>query len=124
MKVQFNIKRLFLYSLVLLVQVGCYKDNKETMYPTNTTTCDTSNTTWSKDIKPIVDNACATSGCHNGIASGGYDLSTYAGVKTMVTNNRFLSVIELGTMPKGAPKLDDCSINKVRSWMNKGALQN
>lgn len=106
-----------------LMQMGCYKDNKESMYP-RTGVCDTSNVTWSKDIKGIVDNSCAISGCHNAAASGGYNLSNFAGVKMMVDNNRFLAVIESGSMPKNASKLDNCTINKVRSWIAKGALQN
>ncbi len=114
---------IFVLSL-LLVQTACYKDNKESMYP-STVFCDTTNATWGKDIKVIVDNSCATSGCHNNAsAAGGYDLSNYTGVKTMVDNNRFLAVIESGSMPKNASKLDNCTINKVRSWIVKGALQN
>jgi hypothetical protein len=106
-----------------LMQMGCYKDNKESMFPT-TGICDTTNVTWGKDIQAIVNTSCAISGCHNAAASGGYNLSNFAGVKMMVDNKRFVAVLELGTMPKGAPPLDTCTINKVRSWIGKGALQN
>jgi hypothetical protein len=109
---------------LLLVQTACYKDNRESMYP-STLVCNTDSITWSKDIKVVVDNACATSGCHsNAAAAGAYDLSNYTGVKTMVDNNRFLAVIESGSMPKGAAPLDKCTINKIRSWIAQGALQN
>lgn len=106
-----------------LIQMGCYKDNKESMFPT-TGICDTTNVSWGKDIQAIVNTSCAISGCHNAAASGGYNLSNYAGVKTMVDNNRFIAVIESGSMPKNASKLDNCTISKVRSWISKGALQN
>jgi hypothetical protein len=115
---------IFMVTIVIglsFFQIGCYKDNKETMYPTS---CDTSNVTWNKDIKPIITNSCSISGCHNAAAAGGYNLSSYAGVKTMVDNNRFLAVIENGSMPKLSSKLDNCSINLVRIWINKGALEN
>lgn len=105
------------------IQISCYKDNKETLYPVGG--CDTSTITWSKDIQSIVTNSCAGSGCHDAAtASGSYALHTYAGVKTIVDNGRFLAVIESGSMPKNAAKLDDCTINKVRRWINTGALQN
>lgn len=105
------------------INFGCYKDNKEAMYP-STGSCDTGAVSYAKDISSIIKNSCATSGCHNASASGGYNLSSYSGVKTMVDNNLFLAVIESGSMPKNASKLDNCTINKVRSWINNGALEN
>lgn len=118
----FTIGTVFVLGLSF-VQMGCYKDNKESMFP-STGVCDTANVTWAKDIQGIVTTSCAISGCHNATASGGYNLSNFAGVKMMVDNNRFLAVIESGSMPKNASKLDNCAIDKVRSWIAKGALQN
>lgn len=103
-------------------QMGCYKDNIEELYPI--TSCDSTNITWNGQIRSIVTTNCATAGCHNATAAGGYDLSNYAGVKLMVDNNRFLAVIESGSMPKGAPKLDNCTIAKVRNWISNGAIEN
>ncbi|MDI9320396.1 MAG: hypothetical protein QM530_07985 [Phycisphaerales bacterium] len=104
-------------------QMSCYKDNKEAMYPSGT--CDTNSITWRNNIKPIVDNSCAISGCHDAsTAAGGYALNTYSGVKKMADNNQFIAVIELGSMPKNATHLDACTINKVRRWINTGALEN
>lgn len=106
----------------VVLTAGCYKDNKESMYPS--VGCDTTNITWNKDIKGIVNKSCAISGCHDASASGGYNLESYAGVKSMVDNNRFIAVLEAGLMPKNASKLDNCSINKVRRWINTGAPEN
>ncbi|MCC6185923.1 MAG: hypothetical protein IT256_02090 [Chitinophagaceae bacterium] len=114
---------LLFVTIVTAINASCYKDNKESMYP-STGICDTTAVTFGNDIKSIINNSCATSGCHNASAAGGYNLTSYAGVKTMVDNNVFLTVIESGSMPKNASKLDDCSINKVRSWISKGALDN
>lgn len=109
--------------LIAGTQASCYKDSKEALYPSNA--CDTTNITWNKDIKTIVTNSCALSGCHDASsASGGYALNNYAGVKKMTDNARFLAVIELGSMPKNSSKLDPCTINKVRRWINTGALEN
>lgn len=108
---------------LLSTATGCYKDSKEALYPSGP--CDTTNITWSKDIQPIVNSSCATSGCHDAAtASGSYALNTYAGVKTIADNTRLLATIEAGTMPKNSSKLDDCTINKVRRWINQGALEN
>lgn len=109
--------------LLLSTQYSCYKDNKESMYPP-VGSCDTSNTTWSKDIQPMVQASCARSGCHDASASAGIDLSGYTGTKMIVDNGSFLRVVEAGSMPKGAAKWDDCSISKLRRWINNGASNN
>lgn len=105
------------------IHSSCYKDNKASMYP-STAACDTNTVTWANDIQPLVNNSCATSGCHDASGAGGYALNTYAGVKTMVDKQRFIAVMVNGTMPKGGATMDACSINKVRAWINRGALQN
>jgi hypothetical protein len=111
----------FFASIVILS--SCYKDNKEDLYNTGTN-CDTNIISWNKDIQPIVQNSCALSGCHNTTTpSAGYDFTTFSGVKLMVDNNRFYDVISSGTMPKGASKLDDCSIEKIKIWIRNGALE-
>ncbi|MGC4057612.1 MAG: hypothetical protein QM743_05745 [Chitinophagaceae bacterium] len=109
--------------LLLSTQYSCYKDNKETMYPP-LGACDTTNTTWSADIQPMVQASCAKSGCHDASASAGINLTTYSGAKSIVDDGRFLRVIEDGSMPQGASKWDDCSINKLRRWINNGASNN
>jgi hypothetical protein len=55
-------------------------------------------------------------------------LDTYAGVSTWVTNGRLLNSMlhngQASPMPKGGSKLDACTINKVSSWITKGAANN
>jgi len=109
--------------LLIGTQYSCYKDNKESMYPP-LGACDTTNTTWGTDIQPMVQASCAKSGCHDASASAGVNLSNYAGVKTTIDDGRFLRVIEDGSMPKGASRWDDCSISKLRRWINNGAANN
>lgn len=122
-KTLFGLSTITLSLCALSIHSSCYKDNKESMYP-SAAICDTTNVTWANNIQPMVNNSCATSGCHDASAAGGYALNTYAGVKTMVDNQRFIKVMEDGTMPKGGAAMDACSINKVRAWINRGALQN
>lgn len=112
-------------ALTIGITAGCYKDNKEDMYPSGTTTCDTTGITYTADIQALVNTSCALSGCHDAAtASGSYALNSYANVKVIADNGRFLATITSGTMPKNASKLDDCSISKVRSWIRDGAPEN
>ena len=111
----------------MLLVSSCYKDKKEILYPDNN--CDTSNVTFTSTIKPIMNNFCATSGCHQGAAAAaGIDLSNYSGAKIIADNGRLMGTINFSSgfspMPKNASKLSTCDINKISSWINKGALNN
>ncbi|MCD6064256.1 MAG: hypothetical protein K0R82_2167 [Flavipsychrobacter sp.] len=129
-----NMKKL-LVILSMVVLAGCYNDNEQDLYPvpTNPTTPPTPGTdstvSFSAKIKPILDSKCATAGCHdaNGLG-GGYNFTTYAGVKQAVTNNRLLGAIKheqgFSQMPKGMPPLDAATIDLFTKWVNQGALNN
>jgi uncharacterized membrane protein len=89
--------------------------------------CDTANVKYSTHIKPIIQNACQ--GCHSGTApGGGINLATYAGVKAIADNGKFLGSISQLTgysaMPKNGSKLTDCQITMVKLWINQGAPEN
>lgn len=116
-----SLPALLMFGLIVL-HTSCYKDNKETMYP-SPTICDTSNVTFSKDIMPIVSNSCAKSGCHDNSSSAG-SLTSFNDVKAIALDGRFVAYINSGYMPKGASKLDACTINKITAWVNAGALNN
>lgn len=116
-------------SLVLIGFASCYKDNAEDMYPgTGSGPCDTANVTFSGVVKPIIDSRCATAGCHNNAVASGIDLSAYSGVAGVANSGKLLSAIthdgQASFMPKGLPKLDDCTIAKIRVWVNAGAPNN
>lgn len=112
---------------VLLMQ-SCYYDKAELVYPASNANCDTTTVTYSGTIAPLMNASCNS--CHGGTAAagGGIVLDTYAGVKTYAANGKLLnSILQNGAasaMPKGGSKLPDCSINKVRAWINKGMLNN
>lgn len=111
---------------------GCYRDKADQLYPNNggtSATCDTSNITYSGTVKAIIDQHCAIAGCHDGSNASTYDMSDYSGLYYYcVATNQLLGSIrhENGfvAMPQGAPQLDDCTINKITSWVNNGALNN
>lgn len=115
----------FVACAAIISATGCYNDNREELYPI--TSCDTANVTYAAVVKPIIDSKCATSGCHLGTAPSGYDLSSYAMVASVANNGKLVAAIEHtgpSPMPKGLPKLDDCTIAKIKIWVNAGAPNN
>jgi cytochrome c553 len=118
-----------------LLMVSCSKDNEAALNPnpTDTTgtgggnTCDTANMKYATNVQPIISSFCY--GCHgNGAASGGISLDSYAKLKTQADNGNLLGTITHASgfpaMPFGASKLSDCNINKIRSRINHGTLNN
>lgn len=117
---------------------GCYYDNLEELRPPvvggNTNNCDTTSVMlFATNIKPIFSNNCGTGNdnCHSSTsASGGVDLVTYAGVKSVVDDGRLVSAIKwdainsTSQMPKGAAKMNDCNIRKIVRWVSEGAANN
>ncbi|MFY7651237.1 MAG: hypothetical protein ACOVQE_00975 [Chitinophagaceae bacterium] len=124
-------KKLIASKLLLLLIIGsfsaCYYDKAQLTYPASSTTCDTTATTYAKDIAPLLDASCNS--CHGGTASlgGGIKLGSYADAKASAQTNRLLnSVLQNGlasAMPKGGTKWSTCNINKLKSWINKGYPQ-
>ncbi len=115
---------------------GCYYDNVDELYPV-ITKCDTTGTvSFANDISPIMLHSCGSSdlACHNGASSqSGYGLGNYDDVKfTIDDSGDFLETITHSTsisaslwMPKGSSsKIDDCSIQKITAWLNRGTLNN
>ena len=75
--------------------------------------CDVSNAKFSTFIQPLIQVKCQ--GFHSGnIPQGGVALTSYAEVKSVALNGKLYAAITRTTnwMPKGGPKLDDCSLQK------------
>ena len=113
---------IFLTLAIASLTTGCYYDNEETLYGI----CDTSNVTFSKDIKPILDANCIN--CHS---SGAINLTKYDEVKAKVSDSTLYKSISYSytgassskNMPSSG-KLDGCSISKVKAWIDAGAVNN
>lgn len=125
--------KLKIYAVLICVVLfsACYFDKKEQIYPqAAVATCDTTNTTYTATIAPIISANCAS--CHStalaNMNGGGIILDSYASIKPYVTNNFLLnSIVQNGSvkpMPMNSPKMDACSIKKISVWINKGALNN
>lgn len=89
--------------------------------------CDTSVYTYSGSIAPMMATYC--NGCHNqASAGGGYDFTSYNGVKGAVTAQRLVGSIShqagYSAMPQGTSALPSCNIIQVQKWIDAGALNN
>lgn len=114
-------KLTLLFFILFSTLIGCISKSKETILVNNS--CDTSNVTFSKTIKPIMLTNCATSNCHAGSqASAGINLETYAGVQQYATAS--YNAMKNGSMPKGSNKLADCYISQMSIWINNGTPNN
>ena len=106
---------------------SCYFDKAEKIYPASA--CDVSNVTYAATIAPIMAKNCALSGCHDAAtASGGYVLNSYAGVQAVAYSGRLMGAVKhesgYSAMPQSADQLDACTINKLQTWVDAGALNN
>ena len=112
---------LLIFSIVLLQ--SCYYDVEEELYPA--TSCETDNMSYQNDILPLLtSNGCI--GCHGDLAT--LDLNGYNDIKIYVDNGSLLGSIKhessFRAMPDNQPKLDQCTIAKIESWILNGAPNN
>jgi hypothetical protein len=110
---------------VALLLAGCYADNGEELYNCS---ADAASISYSSTVKSILSgNGCT--GCHNGsLASGGVELSTYAGIKARVDDQRLWGAVNhlpgFTPMPQGGSKISDCDIKRLKAWIDAGAPNN
>ncbi len=117
-----NLKKKIGY--LLLVGLGiitaCRKDKSDDL---NNLDCSKISSSYSSNIKPIIDANCLSSGCHNsGSVSG--DFTTYAGIKVKVDNGSIDNrVIQQKNMPPtGSLSIDQ--LKKIKCWLNSSAPNN
>ena len=120
-----NMKRLLISFAILsifsLFFISCYYDNEEALYPSLSSTCDTSNVTFSGIISPILANNCYS--CHsdaNAAFGGNIHLQSIADVITN-TPRIVVSIKQTGSkpMPPGG-KLSSCAISQFDIWVRNG----
>ena len=116
-------KNTFLIILLAFVASSCYNDSRENLNPQlpaneNTSVCDTTAVTYTKDIQPILNTSCV--GCH-GTGSAIGSLNTFSDAKSL--NDNVITRISNGSMPQGSAQLSSCKINKFKAWKNQGYIQ-
>ena len=109
----------------LFIVFSCSKKSEDEL--NGGATCDSANMKFTANIKPILQSFCFS--CHgNGLSQNGINFDTYAGVKAVADNGKLVGAIThaagFSPMPQNASKLSDCNINKIKDWVNSGALNN
>ncbi len=125
-------RSLWITSCVWLLISACTFDNEEETFPSEDgeVGCQTANISYLTDVLPIVQANCYV--CHDNdnfnTLGNGIDLEGYDDLKIYVDNERFFGSINrdqgFSPMPRDAPKLDQCDLDKIKSWIDAGALNN
>jgi hypothetical protein len=117
-----------LFGVIFLATLlsGCYYDKEELLYPDGVV-CDTVAVSYNADVQAILQLRC--NGCHGGaFPSAGIDLTTHENVLIYANGGGLLGSIRhesgFSPMPKSAPKIPVCEINKISAWINNGAPNN
>ena len=120
-------KSLLFFSVLtaFILLSGCYYDNEEELYPTNT--CKTDDMSYTGDVLPILEDNCYS--CHSQASNqGGVTLEGYDNLKIYVDNGKLIGAIKhedgFAAMPQGAPQLGECQIAKIEAWVDQGASDN
>lgn len=112
----------------MFVFCSCVYNNEEELYGSNPLdNCNTENVTYAGTIKPILTVRCYS--CHSNSTANsfgaGNNLEDFNDLTLKVNSGKLLGAIThspgFPAMPQGGVKLDDCSIEKIRTWINNGA---
>ena len=119
-----NINLFLILAVVVIGISSCTYDNVEDLYP-QTPECDTLNVTYSQTIAPIMSTNCNF--CHSGSTPPANVITdTYEDLKIIVDDGRFWGAVNhesgYSPMPQDRPKLNDCDLEKIRIWLDSGAL--
>ena len=114
------------FSIILLTnctKVTGYPESKVNTPTANT--CDSSAITYTNFVAGVMSSNCTFSGCHASGSSYG-DLTSYASLKLKVDDNTFYDrvIIQKDMPPSNSPgpiSLDDCTMGKLKKWINNGA---
>ena len=117
--------------MIIVFQSSCYYDNEEYLYPA-TADCNTDNMSYANDVWPVISSSCT--GCHGGAnPSGGIKLENYtdvsgAGAIQAGNYGSLYGAISHASgnspMPKNSNKLPDCTISKIKAWIDQGMQDN
>ena len=129
---------LLIVAVPTLFYISCSKSSADQQPPVvtpapggggTTTTCDTEDMKYATNVVPILQARCYS--CHGGGntgGSGGISLDNYNSLKTYADNGILKGNITHAPgfvgMPYLQAKMDDCTINKILDWINRGAQNN
>lgn len=115
---------------MVFVISSCKKENKESL----NIGCDSTNVSYTQNVKPILQSNCYNCHSNNNANSngGGIAIENFDDLFSWIDTNagsdggRLLTDIEHKTnpMPKGSSKLPNCDIAKIRNWIKEGGKDN
>ena len=113
----------FVLLSILVMQTGCKKEKG----PAPFISADCPDTIfYQSQIKPMMDQNCSTSGCHDASGQAGVVLLNHTQVSDR--SAKILKTIRyesgVAAMPQGAPKLADSLIQQFVCWINQGKQNN
>lgn len=123
----FHVVFLVKLTMILLLIVGvssCTFDNEEDLL--EDFECDTTDIVYS-DLTYIFSDICAT--CHSETFTyrASIKMDSYENVKSSINTGLVLPAIKHTgpyKMPNGLPKLSDCDIQKIETWIDNGMPEN
>lgn len=106
--------------IIVMFHSSCLYDKGELAQPVSG--CDTS--FYRLEIKPVIDNNCATAGCHVPGGSGTGDFTTYASTKNRLPNpiKTRINIADVNNplhMPQGVILPAD-DLAKLNTWIDEG----
>lgn len=86
----------------------------------------TQKVTYEKDVKNIVNNSCAVSGCHTGSSpAAGISLNTYNQVRSQAENGNLIGRINSSSNPMPpSGQLPSATRSIIDQWKDDGFLEN
>jgi uncharacterized membrane protein len=116
-------KTIIVFYLLALGFNACVNKNEEDLLAD----CDTSNAQYATVVQPILQQRCYA--CHaQGIGLGGVVLEGYSQAAFYANNGLLVGTIShspgFNPMPQGQAKIPQCDIDKIKKWVDDGALDN
>ena len=113
----------------VLYLAGCSKESEESLGDHSSSSCDTTNVSYSLQVLGILQTNCYP--CHgpgNTAGSGGIDLSTIDNLRIWAGNGYLVGNVRhdpgyIG-MPYGMRPLPSCETNTIVAWVHQGAKNN
>lgn len=111
-------KYIFVGIVISSVFFSCAKDQADPVPATGS--CDSLKITYCYPVKEIIENNCIN-GCHEPNGSGNGDFTSFAGVKSKVTNGSFENrALVQKNMPLGG-FLTTAQLQDLQTWVDNGS---
>ncbi len=122
-------KRSLMIIAVIGIFTGCYNDKADKLYVTPATpdSCNVTTITYAAVVQPIIQQNCATVGCHDASSSNGYLLDNYTHVATQAARGALVGTITHSSSYPAMPlsgSLTTCQVKQIQTWVAAGYPNN